>query len=66
MGDHSVDLQIKAVNEGTVVVSSSKNYSVGQHLIYYPFSPNKVTIDEKNYHVIHERDVMGIVETKVG
>lgn len=68
---HSADIAMKAVNKGTVIASSSKNplYGVDKLLIYYPFSPNKIKLeeDDKEYHVIHERDVMGYVETgKVG
>lgn len=61
-GDRTRDLKIKAVNKGTVIRSSSEQYKEGQILVYYPYSPNKLDIEEKEYHVIHERDVMGIVQ----
>lgn len=63
MNDHTVDKIVAAVNKGRVMASSSKRYSIiDTILVYYPFSANKIKIDEKDYHVIHERDVMGKVE----
>jgi co-chaperonin GroES (HSP10) len=62
MGDRSKDLAIKAVNKGKIVRSSSKLYKKGQVLVYYPFSPNKLDVEGIEHHIIHERDVMGIVE----
>lgn len=63
-GDRSKDLAMKAVNKGTVEATSSvdPDYSIGSILVYYPFSPNKIVIEDKEYHVIHERDVMGYVK----
>lgn len=63
--ERAVDLKIKAVNKGTVVESNSTLYENGQVLVYYPYSSNKILIEEgkPEYHVIHERDVMGIVES---
>lgn len=63
--DRSKDIAIKAVNKGIVRATSSADpdYQIGAILVYYPFSPNKITMDEKEYHVIHERDVMGYVKS---
>ena len=63
IGDRSRELMIKAVNKGEVVESGSEAYKIGQVLVYYPFSPNKINLDDKEFHVIHEKDVMGIVES---
>jgi len=63
IGDRSRELMIKAVNKGEVVESGSADYKIGQVLVYYPFSPNKINLDDKEFHVIHEKDVMGIVES---
>ena len=62
--DRTKELAMKAVNKGAVVATSSidPDYSVGKTLVYYPYCPNKIVIDEKEYHVIHERDVMGYVK----
>jgi co-chaperonin GroES (HSP10) len=62
MSDHSKDLKIKAVNEGTVITSASDFYKTGEHLVYYPFSPNKINLEEVEHHIIHERDVMGEIK----
>ena len=63
-GDRSKDLAKKAVNKGKVVATSSNdpNYVVGSNLVYYPFCPNKILMEDKEYDVIHERDVMGYVK----
>ena len=61
MTDRTRDEKIKAVNQGTVnrTSSSDPNYQEGSELVYYPFSANKFIEDEVEYHIIHEKDVMG-------
>ena len=64
MGDRSKDEKMKAVNKGKIVESSSDLPHCGKDsvIIYYPFTACKVIEDEIEYHVIHERDVMGYMD----
>lgn len=61
MTDRSRDEKIKAVNQGQVKASASNEYKEGDEVVYYPFSANKFLEDEIEYHIIHERDVMGLL-----
>ena len=61
MPDRSMDEKIKAINKGKIVESASKlpHLEKGTVVVYYPFAANKIKENEIEYHVIHERDVMG-------
>jgi len=61
MGDRSKDEKVKAVHKGAIQETSCQapHLQVGKIIIYYPFSANKIIENEVEYHVIHERDVMG-------
>lgn len=63
MPDRSKDEKIKAVNQGTIKETSSLDplYHKGAEVVYYPFSANKFAENETEYHIIHEKDIMGVL-----